>query len=173
MCSTEDFNQLPMEQQLNVALATTNSFAGWVTNVDTKVATLSTAEVVLALFMATQPLSRAWPVDSPLSTIALIALVFFVTSFLATVRHLGAALQPRLATGPDLNHFVFPSVARVSSGVLGHASMDSLVYQAWAQVHALSVIAVGRYRHFSRALVWAGLSIFSVLVWLLVASQMA
>lgn len=171
MCPAEDFNQLPAEQQLSVALETVNAFAGWVMNADTKIATLSTAQILLALFMAAQPLSRAWTADSPFSKIALVALVIFVISFLAAVRHLGAALRPRLSTLPDLNHFVFPSVARVSSGVLGRVSTDSLVSQAWAQAHVLSVIAVVRYRHFSSALAWAGLSVLSVLVWLAAAGQ--
>ncbi|MGH3980566.1 MAG: hypothetical protein ACRDRZ_16465 [Pseudonocardiaceae bacterium] len=130
MRPAEDFNQLSAEQQLNVALETINAFSGWVMNVDTKIAMLSATQVVLALFMAAQRLSRAWP-DSPLSKTVLVTLVIFVTSFLATVRHLGAALQPRLSTGPDLNHFVFPSVARVSAGALGKESTAVLDANSW------------------------------------------
>lgn len=173
MSAAEDFNQLPPEQQLNVALETINAFAGWVANVDTKIATLSTAQLLLALFMASQRLSLAWPANSPLTTIALVAQAIFVISFLVTVRHVGAALRPRLSTGPELNHFVFPSVARATTEVLGKESTDSLIRQAWGQAHALSVIAVARYRHFSKALSWAGLGVLAVLVWLVASSQIS
>lgn len=171
MQPAEHASPLSAEQELHVALETINAFSGWVLNGDTKIATLSTAQVVLAVFMAAQPISRAWPVNSPPSAIALIALIVFAVSFLATIRHLGAALRPRLSTGPGLNHFVFPSVARVSTKALGDKSAASLLDQAWAQAHTLSVIAVTRYRHFSRALTWVGLSVLSALVWLLVAGQ--
>lgn len=169
----EDASQLSIEQELQVAMETINAFAGWVMNGDTKIATLSTTQVILAVFMAAQPLGRAWPVNSPLSTTALIAVIVFSVSFLVTIRYLGAALRPRLSTDPKLNHFAFPTVARVSVGALGNQATDSLVHQAWEQAHALSVIAVTRYRHFSRALTWAGLSVFSVLIWLVAASQIS
>lgn len=171
MCTTEKFNHLVPEQQLNVALEAVKAFSGWVMNVDTKLGTLSTAQVVLALFMAAQPLSRTWPADSPLSKIALASVIIFTISFLATVRHLGGALYPRVSTGSKLNHFVFPSVARANVGALGDEPTDCLIRQAWAQAHALSVIAVARYRHFSRALIWSGVSVLSVVVWLIVAGQ--
>lgn len=171
MRPTEEVNQLSVEQNLHVAMETINSFAGWVMNSDTKIATLSTAQVILAVFMAAQPLGRAWPVDSPLRATALIAVLLFVISFLATVRHLGAALRPRLSPGPELNHFAFPSVARVSAENLGHEPPDCLARQAWAQVHILSVIAMARYRRFSRALTWTSLNVISVIIWLLTAGQ--
>ncbi|MCA1673750.1 MAG: DUF5706 domain-containing protein [Actinobacteria bacterium] len=103
----------------------------------------------------------------------MIAVIAFAVSFLATVRYLGAALRPRLSTGPEMNHFAFPSVARVSIKSLGDEPPDSLVQQAWAQAHILSVIAVTRYRQFSRALTWAGLSVVSVLIWLVAAGQLS
>lgn len=168
MRPAEDVNKLPVEQQLNVALETINAFSGWVINADTKIATLSTAQVLLALFMAAQPLSLKLSADSPLRKMALVALLIFAISFLAAVRHLGAALRPHLYAGPDLNHFVFPSVARVKADSLGRVPMNLLVHQAWTQAHALSVIAVIRYRHFSKALAWTGLNVLSVLIWLAV-----
>lgn len=87
MRPAEDASQLSMEQELQVAMETINAFAGWVMNGDTKIATLSTAQVILAVFMAAQPLSRAWPTNSPLSTTALIAVIVFSVFFLVTIRY--------------------------------------------------------------------------------------
>jgi hypothetical protein len=171
MSGARDLDRLPPDQQLKIALETINAFAGWVVNADTKIATLSTAQVLLAVFMATQPLDIAWPANSPTRMLALVALIAFVASTMTAVRHLGAALRPRMLTGTSLNHFVFPSVARVSPDQLGKASPEALIGQAWAQVHALSVIAVARYRHFSRALTWACLSVGSVVSWLFIVNQ--
>ena len=173
MLPTEDANRFSTDQNLHVAMETIKSFSGWVMNSDTKIATLSTAQVILAVFMAAQPLDRAWPADSPWRTTALISVIVFTISFLATVRYLGAALRPRLSPGGELNHFAFPSVARASVVNLGHESTDSLIHQAWGQAHVLSVIAVTRYRQFSRALTWTGLSMVSILTWLVAAGQLS
>lgn len=170
---TENANQPLTEQNLHIAMETFNYFAGWVMNSDTKIATLSTAQVILAVFMAAQPLDRAWPADSLPSTTALIAVIVFITSFLATVRYLGSALRPRLSAGTELNHFAFPSVAQASVVNLGLESTDSFVHQAWTQAHVLSVIALSRYRQFSRALAWTGLSVVSILIWLVAAGQLS
>lgn len=159
-------NRLSCDQELGVALETVNSFAGWVANVDTKIATLSAIEIALALFMAAQPISGTVRVDTAPGWIGLVSVGAFAASFLASVRHLGSALYPRLTIGPGLNHFVFPSVAQVNATQLGKTSADMLLDQAWAQAHVLSVIALTRFRHFTRALSWAGVSIVSVLAWL-------
>jgi hypothetical protein len=165
----ENADSLTPEQQLNVALQTINAFAGWVANVDTKIATLSAAQVALTLFMATQPLSKVAD-GSPSAWFALAALFGFTVSVLATVRHLGAALRPQLGAATAVNHFMFPSVATTEPADLGEVSAGTLQRQAWTQAHTLSVIAVDRYRHFSRGLSWSGLSVVAVLIWLLSAS---
>lgn len=158
-------DRLSPAQQIAVALQTVDAFAGWVTNVDTKIATLAAGDVALALFVVTQGFSDVWPVRSALARVALVALAAFAVSSLAIARHLGAAMRPRLSGGPDPNHFAFPSVAGMNPASLGDDAASALLEQAWRQVHVLSVIAVARYRHFSRALAWTGVSALAVAVW--------
>jgi hypothetical protein len=160
---------LTPDQQLNVALQTVNAFAGWVANADTKIATLSAAQVGLALFMAAQPVTEVVGQEGAAAWAGLATVVLFALSFLASARHLGVALHPRLSAGPALNHFVFPSVAPAHPGTLGGATAGELVDQAWAQAHVLSTIAVVRFRHISRALAWTGISVLAVLGWLVAA----
>jgi hypothetical protein len=153
-------------QQLDIALQTMNTVAGWVTNADTKIATLSAVQAGLALFMAAQPVAAVVGRGGVAGGAGITAITLFGVAFLASIRHLGEALRPRLSAGPALNHFAFPSVARAQPAALGHASADALLYQAWAHAHVLSVIAVTRFRHFSRALVWTGAGVLAVLGWL-------
>jgi hypothetical protein len=71
-----------------------------------------------------------------------------------------------------LNHFVFPSVALHAVSELGEDDPRVLLDQAWRQVHALSVIAVSRYRHFSQALRWTILSVLAAAIWIAVSGQL-
>jgi hypothetical protein len=163
--------RLTASQQLEIASAIIQEFRGWVTNVDTRIATLSAGQAALALYVVTlyRPFTAPRP---PFGWLAPGALALFVGTFAVATVEIVMAIRPRLATGPALNHFMFPSVAVRTAAELGEDDPGIMLDQAWRQVHALSVIAVSRYRHFSKALRWTILSVLAAAIWIAVSGQL-
>lgn len=163
--------RLTAGQQLEIASTIIQEFRGWVANVDTRIATLSAGQAALALYVVT--LYRPFTAPrSPFGWFALGALALFVGMFAFATVEIVMAVRPRLDTWPGLNHFVFPSVALHAVSELGEDDPRVLLGQAWRQVHALSVIAVGRYRHFSKALRWTILSVLAAAIWIAVSGPL-
>jgi hypothetical protein len=163
--------RLTASQQLEIASTIIQEFRGWVTNVDTKIATLSAGQAALALYVVALYKPFTAP-QSPFAWLAIGALAVFLGMFAVATVQMVMAIRPRLATGPGLNHFVFPSVALHAVSELGEDDPRVLLDQAWRQVHALSVIAVSRYRHFSQALRWTILSVLAAAIWIAVSGQL-
>lgn len=82
--------------------------------------------------------------------------------------HLVQAILPRGTPPPGRNRFAFPAVAKFRVRPQVGAAAEQMCDEAWALVGTLSVIALTKNRHITRAVWWLVVMTVTSMLWLTV-----